>query len=265
MAELQDVFLYTVDDLERAIEDNRRSRREAAAEAEAIIDLQVERFIETSRASTRTAPLKRLRAHGESAKAEVLAKARQQLASRPGPGGSARLPRPHADQPTAARADRGAARGRADRRRRPGARRRQAVPLRTKAATYEAAVASGGYSAGLPMRPGRQRTSLPDARSMTPSLRRKLEALAERREEVERLLADPGVIGDDDRFRKLSREFAQLEPVATALAAEAQAKRDLAAAEAMRADPELRELAEEEIAAASARLERTRSRAACCS
>ena len=40
---------------------------------------------------------------------------------------------------------------------------------------------------------------------MTPSLRRKLEALAERREELERLLADPGVIGDSDRFRNFSR------------------------------------------------------------
>ena len=53
---------------------------------------------------------------------------------------------------------------------------------------------------------------------MTPTLRRKLEALAERREELERLLADPGVIGDVERFRNFSREFAQLEPVAVALA-----------------------------------------------
>ena len=89
---------------------------------------------------------------------------------------------------------------------------------------------------------------------MQPSLRRKLEALAERREELERLLADPGVIGDADRFRALSREFAQLEPVAVALAAEARARSDLAAAEAMRKDPELAELAEEEIATASERL-----------
>ncbi|SFL34103.1 glutamyl-tRNA reductase [Lysobacter sp. cf310] len=79
VAELKDTFLYTVDDLERAIEDNRRSRREAATEAEAIVDLQVARFVETMAASTRTAPLKRLRAHGEAARAEVLAKARQQL------------------------------------------------------------------------------------------------------------------------------------------------------------------------------------------
>ena len=76
---------------------------------------------------------------------------------------------------------------------------------------------------------------------MTPSLRRKLEALAERREELERLLADPSVIGDAERFRNHSREFAQLEPVAQALAAEARAKADLTAAEAMRADPLLRD------------------------
>ncbi|TQD42941.1 peptide chain release factor 1 [Marilutibacter aestuarii] len=90
---------------------------------------------------------------------------------------------------------------------------------------------------------------------MHPSLRQKLEALVDRREELERLLSDPGVIGDAKRFRALSREFAQLEPVADALADEALAKADLATAEAMRADPELRELAEEEIAAANARLE----------
>jgi len=81
VAQLKDVFLYTVDDLERAIEDNRRSRREAAEEAEAIVELQTARFVETSLAATRHAPLKRLRAHGERARDEALAKARQQLAS----------------------------------------------------------------------------------------------------------------------------------------------------------------------------------------
>ncbi len=78
---LKDVFLYTIDDLERVVEDNRRSRREAAEAAEAIVDLQVARYVETLTANTRTAPLKRLRAHGELARADVLAKARQQLAS----------------------------------------------------------------------------------------------------------------------------------------------------------------------------------------
>ena len=90
---------------------------------------------------------------------------------------------------------------------------------------------------------------------MTPTLRRKLEALAERREELERLLADPAVVSDNERFRNFSREFAQLQPIAAALDEEARALADLAAAEAMRADPDLRELAEEEITAAQARLQ----------
>jgi glutamyl-tRNA reductase len=81
VATLRDAFLYTVDDLERAVEDNRRNRREAAEDAEAIVDLQVARYVETLAAGTRNAPLKRLRAHGEQARAEVLAKARQQLAA----------------------------------------------------------------------------------------------------------------------------------------------------------------------------------------
>jgi glutamyl-tRNA reductase len=80
VASLKDVFLYTVDDLERVVEDNRRSRREAAEAAEAIVELQVSRFVETMAAGTRNGPLRRLRAHGDSARAEVLAKARQQLA-----------------------------------------------------------------------------------------------------------------------------------------------------------------------------------------
>ncbi|MET3151061.1 UNVERIFIED_ORG: peptide chain release factor 1 [Stenotrophomonas geniculata] len=90
---------------------------------------------------------------------------------------------------------------------------------------------------------------------MTPTLRRKLEALAERREELERLLAEPEVVANNARFRDLSREFSQLEPIATALADEVRAKADLAAAESMRTDPDLRELADEEIAAAQARLQ----------
>ena len=89
---------------------------------------------------------------------------------------------------------------------------------------------------------------------MTPGLRRKLEALAERHEEVGRLLADPDVLADNHRFRALSKEYAQLEPVAAGLAAWSQAQRDLQAAEGMREDPELRELAEEEIPAARQRL-----------
>lgn len=81
VAELRDAYLYTVDDLQRAIEDNRRTRREAAEEAEAIIDLQVARYAEHYAASARSAPLRQLRSHGEQARAEALHKARAQLAA----------------------------------------------------------------------------------------------------------------------------------------------------------------------------------------
>lgn len=81
VAELDDAYLYTVDDLERAVEDNRRGRRQAAEAAEAIIELQVARYIENLHASSRQEPLKRLRAHGDAAREDVLAKARQQLAN----------------------------------------------------------------------------------------------------------------------------------------------------------------------------------------
>ncbi len=81
VASLSDVYLYTVDDLERSIEDNRRGRREAAAEAEAIVEVQVARFMESLLARSRTAPLKQLRAHGDAAKLDALIKAKQQLAN----------------------------------------------------------------------------------------------------------------------------------------------------------------------------------------
>ena len=49
---------------------------------------------------------------------------------------------------------------------------------------------------------------------MSPSIRRKLEALAERKVEVERLLASQEVLADNQRFRNFSKEYAELEPIA---------------------------------------------------
>jgi peptide chain release factor 1 len=78
---------------------------------------------------------------------------------------------------------------------------------------------------------------------MTPSIRRKLEALAERHEEIGLLLSQPDVLNDNARFRALSQEYAQLEPVASSLRAHEQADRELAETRAMLDDPELREMA----------------------
>jgi glutamyl-tRNA reductase len=78
---LRDTYLYTVDDLERAVEDNRRNRREAADAAESIIDLQVASFARLRATGARSGPIKRLRAHGEAVRSDVLERARQQLAA----------------------------------------------------------------------------------------------------------------------------------------------------------------------------------------
>ena len=94
---------------------------------------------------------------------------------------------------------------------------------------------------------------------MTPSLMRKLGELAERHQEVALLLAQSETINDPNRFRALSKEYAQLEPVAKSLQAYDDAGRSLAAAQAMLDDPHIhndkgmRELATSEIAELEAR------------
>jgi peptide chain release factor 1 len=82
---------------------------------------------------------------------------------------------------------------------------------------------------------------------MTPSIRRKLEALAERHEEVGLLLSQPDVLSDNTRFRELSREYAQLEPVTASLREHDHAERELADARSMLDDPDMREMAAEDI------------------
>ena len=91
---------------------------------------------------------------------------------------------------------------------------------------------------------------------MQPSIRRKLEQLSERHEELEHLLASPEVLGDARRLREVSREHAQLAPLAGALRAYDANARALDEAQAMLRDADMKELAEAEIPALEA--ERTR-------
>ena len=80
VATLDDVFLYGIDDLRQVIDDNRRSREAAAREADAIIDLQVERYMAWRRALSLRNPALDLRQHAEVYRDEVLAKAQAMLA-----------------------------------------------------------------------------------------------------------------------------------------------------------------------------------------
>ena len=89
---------------------------------------------------------------------------------------------------------------------------------------------------------------------MKPSIREKLDQLTRRLEEVDALLSSEEAAKDMDQFRKLSKERAELEPVVSLYGAFRQAEADLAAAQEMLADPDMKELAEEEVEAAKARL-----------
>ncbi len=93
---------------------------------------------------------------------------------------------------------------------------------------------------------------------MKASILTKLETLVERYEEVQHLLGDPDVIGDQDKFRALSKEYSQLEEVTKCFQAYQQAQDDLAAAEEMAKedDEEMREMAQEEIKDAKEAIER---------
>ena len=84
----------------------------------------------------------------------------------------------------------------------------------------------------------------------------KLKELALRYEDLQAQLADPSVYGDADRLRTVNRELKELAPVAETYQAYQQAEADAAAAEAMLSDPELRELAQEELTAARQEMDR---------
>ena len=80
---------------------------------------------------------------------------------------------------------------------------------------------------------------------MKSSIRHKLEQISERFQEIAVLLTDPDVQADTNRFRDLSREYAQLEPIGQCYQRYAGAEIELHSAEAMLADPEMAELAED--------------------
>jgi glutamyl-tRNA reductase len=81
VAELEDVFLYTIDDLRRVIDENLRSRQAAAREAEALIDLQVEHYLAWRHALHDQNPIMQMRRDAETQRDAVLLRARQLLAN----------------------------------------------------------------------------------------------------------------------------------------------------------------------------------------
>jgi peptide chain release factor 1 len=89
---------------------------------------------------------------------------------------------------------------------------------------------------------------------MKPFLIQQLERYALRLTELDFLLSREDIMADMTQFLKLSREHAEVSAVATRFARFQQRSADLVAAQALLADEEMREMAEEETANASAEL-----------
>ena len=92
---------------------------------------------------------------------------------------------------------------------------------------------------------------------MKSSLLTKLEMLTDRHQEVSALLSDSQTIADQNKFRELSREYSELEPVVTCYAQYSQVQADIEEARQMLndADSDVRDMARDELESGGESLE----------
>ena len=90
---------------------------------------------------------------------------------------------------------------------------------------------------------------------MKPTIIEKLQQLSDRLEEVTALLGSPEATADMDNYRRLNQEHAELTPIVDTYHAYTQAQSDLADAQEMLSDPEMKDFAAEEIEAAKAKID----------
>ncbi|WP_116964653.1 peptide chain release factor 1 [Fastidiosibacter lacustris] len=93
---------------------------------------------------------------------------------------------------------------------------------------------------------------------MKESIKRKLQGLIERHEEIGVLLGEAEIISDQSKFRDLSKEYAQLEPLVTTFKAYDKAQQDIISTKEMlkESDTEMREMAKEELVQTEQKMER---------
>jgi len=90
---------------------------------------------------------------------------------------------------------------------------------------------------------------------MKPSMMSKLANLSERLDEVNRLLSSEDATSNMDNYRKLTREHAEITPIVEQYHLYVQTEADIAEAQKMLSDPEMKEFAQEEIETGKAKLE----------
>jgi glutamyl-tRNA reductase len=79
--ELDDVYLYSVDDLQSVIEENMESRLQAAEQAREIIDVQVSHFLDWQKSLGAVDVIAQIRKNTQDMSSDVLNKAKKQLAA----------------------------------------------------------------------------------------------------------------------------------------------------------------------------------------
>lgn len=95
---------------------------------------------------------------------------------------------------------------------------------------------------------------------MKPSMLAKLNQLAERLEELNSLLSQEDATADIDNYRKMTREHAELDPLVALYHDYMQIGKDIATAEELLSDPDMKDFAQEEINAAKVRTETLESK-----
>jgi len=79
VAKLDDVYLYTVDDLDKVVLDGQDSREAAVADANRILDDEIHRYLSVQRARQTVPTINALREHADSVRDEVLAQALRRI------------------------------------------------------------------------------------------------------------------------------------------------------------------------------------------
>lgn len=90
---------------------------------------------------------------------------------------------------------------------------------------------------------------------MKDSIINKLESLSERHEELQALLGDASIISDQDKFRAYSKEYSQLEEVVGTFNRWKKLNNDIEEAQLLLDDPDMKDMAAEEIAENKAEIE----------
>ncbi len=255
VARLDDVYVYTVDDLGTIVRSGTESRKAAVAQAEAIIETRVRDFEAWWQARAAVPLIQGLRTRADALRSIELERARRLLARGDAPDAvleqlSQALMNKFLHAPMSAlqeaslqdEAERGA-------------------PRRTARALLQLArqLAARTRSLQLPARRGRSAPSAPPFDStrhafMKSSMQSKLAQLATRLGEIDRQLSAEDGARDMNRFRALSQERAEIDPVVTRFREHERTQSDLLSAQEMLSDPDMKLFAEEEIGAAKARL-----------